>query len=60
MDDRMILNEGIMCSFEVPHCLLRQPLGVNAAGCGLPGCCCIVGQGIQVRSHPVVLLLLGD
>ena len=57
MDDRVILYESIVRSLQVPHSLLRQPLRVDtAADACFTGSSGIVGQGVRVRSHSVVLL----
>ena len=53
----MILDESVVRSLQVPHSLLRQPLRVYTAADGcLAGSSGIVGQGVRVRGHSVVLL----
>jgi hypothetical protein len=56
----MVFNEGVVRSFQVSYCLLGEPLGVDARGGCLPRGCGVVSQGVRVRGHSVVLLLLGD
>ena len=54
MDYRVVLDESVVRAFQVPHCLLREPLGVDSR-CLARGCGRVVSERGGVRGCAVVL-----